>query len=112
MRVFLKAIVLVPIGILIILFAVANRRMVQISLDPISRDAPQIAYELPLFLVVLAALALGVLIGGFAAWLVQGKHRKAERNLKRERERLLAEADMLRATAPQATLANLPARRS
>lgn len=111
MRAFLKALLLVPLAIGVVLFAVANRKPVVLSLDPLTRDAPQIAYEVPLFVVVLAALALGVMIGGVAAWLVQGKHRKAERSLKRERERLLAETEMLRATAPQATLANLPARR-
>lgn len=112
MRSFLKALVLVPIALVVILFAVANRKNVQISFDPITRDAPQLAFEMPLFVVVIVALAIGILIGGIASWLVQGKHRKAERNLKRERERLLAEAEMLRATASQTTLANLPARRA
>jgi uncharacterized integral membrane protein len=112
MRGFLKALVLVPIGIVVILFAVANRKLVQVSLDPISREAPQLAYEVPLFVLILASIAAGIVIGGVASWLVQGKHRRAERNLKRERERLLAEAEILRATAPQATLANLPARRA
>ena len=38
---FLKALVLLPIAILIVLLAVANRQMVSLSLDPFSQAAPE-----------------------------------------------------------------------
>jgi uncharacterized integral membrane protein len=111
MRSLLKALILVPIALAIVLFCVANRKFVTLSLDPVSRDAPMITYDLPLFVIVLVALAVGVLIGGLASWLAQGRHRKMERVYRKETQRLQSEADTLRAAVPQATLAALPMRR-
>lgn len=111
MKTFLKAIILVPLALALVLFAIANRHIVHLSLDPIAPEARSLAFEVPLFAVVLAALMLGVMIGGFASWLVQGKHRKAERQYRKEATRLRDEAETLRASVPQAALANLPARR-
>lgn len=104
MRSFLKALILVPIALLIVLFSVANRAPVRISFDPISRDAPVLAYDLPLFAVVLAALAVGVLIGGLASWLAQGKHRKAARRNRREVETLRSQTQALRSAVPDSAL--------
>ncbi|WP_186418286.1 LapA family protein [Bosea sp. CS1GBMeth4] len=104
MKAFFKALVLVPVALLVVLFAVANRGAVRVSLDPISRDAPALAFDLPLFAVVLAALAVGILIGGFASWLAQGKHRKAARLNRREAEKLRSEAQSLRAAVPDSAL--------
>lgn len=104
MRAFFKALVLVPIALVIVLFSVANRAPVRVSLDPLSRDVPQLSYELPLFVVVLASIAAGVLIGGLAAWIAQGKHRKAARRNRREAEALRSEAQSLRAAVPDSAL--------
>ncbi|MGL5736150.1 MAG: lipopolysaccharide assembly protein LapA domain-containing protein, partial [Beijerinckiaceae bacterium] len=92
----------------IILFAVANRSAVTVSLDPFSSGAPQIAYQVPLYAVVLLAMALGILAGGAATWLGQRPHRKAERTYRRESETLRAETERLKAVAAAA----LPAPRS
>ena len=97
MRSLLKAIILVPLALLAIAFAVANRGEVDVSFDPISADAPK--YGVPLFIVVFAALILGVLIGGVATWLGQGRHRKAERMHRRDVERLRTEIDRMRASS-------------
>ncbi len=104
MKSFFKALVLVPIALAIVLFAVANRAPVRVSFDPVSRDAPVFAFDIPLFAVVLAALAIGVLIGGLASWLAQGKHRKAARRNRREAETLRSETQMLRAAVPDSAL--------
>ena len=61
---FLKALILLPVAILIVLLAVANRAPVTLSLDPFSQDAPEFATQLPLFAVIFAAVMLGVVIGG------------------------------------------------
>lgn len=104
MKAFFKALVLVPVALVVVLFAVANRAPVRVSLDPISRDVPALAFDLPLFAVVLAAIAVGILIGGFASWLAQGKHRKAARLNRREAEKLRSEAQSLRAAVPDSAL--------
>ncbi len=99
MRIFLKALIFVPLALCLVLFAVANRQMVRLSLDPVSRDAPLLAYDVPLFAVILGALGLGILVGGAAAWLAQGKNRKAKRQLGKEAAQLRAEAETLRSMA-------------
>lgn len=110
MKAFFKALVLVPVALIVVLFSVANRAPVRISLDPISRDVPALAFDLPLFAVVLAAIAVGILIGGFASWVAQGKHRKAARVNRREAEKLRGEAQSLRAAVPDSALPALTSR--
>lgn len=104
MKAFFKALVLVPVALVIVLFSVANRGPVRVSLDPFSRDLPMLSYELPLFAVVLAAIAVGVLVGGLASWIAQGKHRKAARRNRREAEALRSETQALRSAVPDSAL--------
>jgi uncharacterized integral membrane protein len=104
MKAFFKALVLVPVALIVVLFSVANRAPVRVSLDPISREAPAFALDLPLFAVVLAAIAIGILLGGCASWLAQGKHRKAARVNRREADKLRGEAQSLRAAVPDSAL--------
>jgi uncharacterized integral membrane protein len=104
---FLKALVLLPVAILVVLLAVANRGPVTISLDPFSGGVPEFSVSLPLFAVVFLAVMVGVVIGGVAAWLAQGKHRRARRQSRREVSHLRHETERLRAQAPSG--ANLPA---
>lgn len=109
MKFFLKALVLVPIALAIVLFSVANRAPVRISLDPIS-VTPVFAFDAPLFAVVLAAIGAGVLIGGLASWLNQGKHRRSARRNRREADNLRFEAQSLRAAVPDSALPALTSR--
>ena len=104
---FLKALILLPVAILIVLLAVANRAPVTLSLDPFSQEAPEFAFQLPLFAVIFAAVMLGVVIGGTATWLAQGKNRKSRRQLRRETRQLRYETERLKAQTPSNT--NLPA---
>ncbi len=104
MKAFFKALVLVPVALVIVLFSVANRGMVRVSLDPFSRDLPVLSYEVPLFAVVLAAIAVGVLVGGLASWVAQGKHRKAARRNRREADALRSETQALRSAVPDSAL--------
>lgn len=94
---FLKALILLPISILVILLAVANRAPVRLSLDPFSEQAPEFSFEAPLYALIFGAVALGVLIGGTAAWLNQRKNRKERRLFRREAQHLRTEAERLRA---------------
>jgi uncharacterized integral membrane protein len=98
MRQFLKALILLPVAIVVVLFAVANRGPVTLSFDPFSGGgAPEFSATIPLYAALFAALALGVLVGGMAAWLAQAKHRRARRAHQREAQRLRTEAERLRA---------------
>ena len=83
-RTFLKALILVPIAVLLVLFAVANRQWTGVSLDPFSSEPPALAIHLPLFLVILLTLIFGVIVGGIATWLGQRKWRRAARSLEAE----------------------------
>jgi uncharacterized integral membrane protein len=103
---FLKALILLPVAILVILLAVANRAPVTVSLDPFSQEAPEFSTQLPLFAVIFAAVMLGVVIGGTASWLAQSKNRRTRRRLRREANQLRHETERLRA---HNTVANVPA---
>ncbi len=93
MRRLLLWIVLLPLSVAIVLFAVANRGLVTVSLDPFSQAAPAYAVALPLFLVIFAALILGVLVGGTVVWFGKLRWRLAAQRAERETARLKAEAD-------------------
>jgi uncharacterized integral membrane protein len=95
-RKIVTAIIAVPLAIVIVAFALANRQTVTVSFDPFSSAAPAYAVTLPLFAVVLLVLILGVLIGGFASWLRQGKHRRSSRRFEGELRALHAEMDAVR----------------
>ena len=109
-RKIVSALVLVPLAILIVLFAVANRGDVVLSLDPFSADSPALTLRSPLFLALLVALILGVVIGGCAAWLRQAKWRRMARRLERELSATRSEADDLRRRLAAAEAVPPPAR--
>jgi uncharacterized integral membrane protein len=108
---FLKALILLPVAILVVLLAVANRAPVTLSFDPFSQEAPEFSTQLPLFAVIFAAVMLGVVIGGVASWLAQGRNRKTRRQLRRETRQLRHETERLKAQNPSTTLpATVPSR--
>jgi uncharacterized integral membrane protein len=88
MRRLLAWIILLPLAVLILLFAVANRAPVTVSLDPFSATAPAYAMKIPLFLVVFAAMILGVIVGGTAMLRNQFQWWRAARRAERETARL------------------------
>lgn len=67
----------VPFGAVLVALAVANRRLVTLSLDPFRPDAPLLGFELPLFFVIFASLIVGIIIGGSVVWFKQGRFRRA-----------------------------------
>jgi uncharacterized integral membrane protein len=89
MKTFLKWLVFLPLALAVLAFAVFNRQIVTVI-----PDVPEFSFEAPLFAVMFASGALGVVAGGFATWLGQGKHRRAAREAR-------AEAARLRAMVPQ-----------
>ena len=102
---FLKALILLPIAVAVVLLAVGNRAPVTLSFDPFSRE-PLFTATLPLFAVIFLAVMLGVLIGGIAAWFAQAKHRRQKRNYRREARHLRDETERMR---PRSSVSGLPA---
>ena len=92
----LSTILLLALTIAIVMLAVANRHPVKVSIDPFSTETPAFTAMVPLFLIVLASLIAGAIIGGSAAWLRQRKWRRAARRNEAELRSLRAEADALR----------------
>ncbi len=98
-RKIIAAVILVPLAVVIIAFAVANRQIVTVSLDPFSAEHPAASLTLPLFALVIVLLVIGVLIGGIAAWLRQSKWRRTARRLEREIADLHVEIEELKRSA-------------
>jgi uncharacterized integral membrane protein len=95
----LTAIIAVPLAAVIIVFAVANRQNVTVSFDPFSSADPAYAATLPLFAGVMLVLIFGVVVGGVAAWIKQGKWRRAARQLEAENRNLRSDLDDARRRA-------------
>src|SRR5215475_9425944 len=76
--------IVVPLAVIIIAFAVANRQAVTVSFDPFSAATPAYAMTLPLFALIFVLLIVGVLVGGIAAWIGQTKWRRTARKLDNE----------------------------
>lgn len=93
----LKWLLLVPVAAFVIMLAIANRTPVKVAFDPFLSGDPGLAFSAPLFLVILASIIAGVLLGGFGAWLRQGRHRRAARQARADADRQRVEADRLRA---------------
>lgn len=86
--------IVLPLAVVLIVFGVANRQSVQISLDPVATDTPWFAVTVPLFVALFGALIVGVLIGGVATWFTQGAYRKEARQKKLEASKLARERDV------------------
>lgn len=93
------AVILVPLAIVVIAFAMANRQSVSVSFDPFSATEPAAAATLPLFALIILLLIIGVVVGGAATWLRQGEWRQRARRLEREVRELRAKVDVLEAEA-------------
>ena len=84
---------MVPIGIAVIVLAVANRQPVDVSLMSGIEGQSVVLFSPPLFVLLFAILIVGMAIGSFATWLTQGKHRKVARERKVEVTKLGFEAE-------------------
>lgn len=100
--------VALPIALLLVTLAVANRHSVSLVLDPFRPGNPAISLVLPLYAYLLGALLVGVLIGGIATWLTQARWRRSARNRAAEAERWHAEADRLSRQGPARTAPSRP----
>lgn len=84
---FLTVAIFIPLAIVLVALAVANRTPVAFTLDPFNPGNPGLTTTLPLFVYMFAALLVGLVIGSVATWLRQGRYRKMAR--KREADRIV-----------------------
>jgi uncharacterized integral membrane protein len=99
MRKFLTALVLIPLGLIFVVFAVANRHLVTVSFDPFNSSNPSVGFTLPLFAVIIVVAIAGVVAGGAATWFGQRHWRRAARQHEADARQARAQLADLRAGA-------------
>jgi len=95
------AVIVVPLAIVVVAFALANRQAVTVSCDPFSSASPAYAASLPLFVLIFVLVILGGLIGGSAAWLRQSAWRRTARRLDTDVRALHQELEAMRRRAAE-----------
>ncbi len=96
-----KLLFLIPVALVLLALAEANRHSVTIFLDPFAGPTPEgTQIAVPLYIVMLLAAMVGIVLGGAATWWEQGKYRRAARRAKSEVESLRAE--LARLSLPRA----------
>lgn len=94
-RKLILALVVVPLGVVLIALAVVNREPTTLILDPFGGAEPNLSLQAPFFLFLLGAFALGLVVGGLASWFNQGKWRRTAREEAREARDWRRQADRL-----------------
>lgn len=92
------------VGLCLLVVALANRGMVGIKLLPEEMAAylgQPFQYEMPLFIIIFASIAVGLLIGFVWEWFREHKHRAEARLQKREKEKLARQVRGMRAEKSQ-----------
>ena len=91
-------VVLVPLCLGLVVFALANRHFVVVNFNPFAPGDVTAApgYGVPMFVVLYVVLLVGVLAGGIATWFAQGEHRRREKHWRREAQSLAGELERLR----------------
>jgi uncharacterized membrane protein len=105
MKRLLKLLFWVPLAIAILVVVVAeseaNRHYVNIYLDPLAGSSPEgTEITVRLFVVILAAIMFGVLIGSLVTYFEQGRHRRAARTARADAESLRTELARLARPRP------------
>ncbi|AQT41608.1 Lipopolysaccharide assembly protein A domain [Bartonella apihabitans] len=77
-------IILIPVGIILIAFIIANRASVALSLNPFDTADTSLVYHAPLFVWLFLALIIGIIIGGITVWFTQHRFRKALKDTQTE----------------------------
>jgi uncharacterized integral membrane protein len=76
-RKIVNVVIILPLAVIFLVFAVANRELVTLSFDPFNSSDPAVSVSLPLFVIMIAALITGLIVGGVATWIGQRHWRRA-----------------------------------
>ena len=90
-RKIVTTLVLAFLALVLVSFALANRQTVSVSLDPFNAADPALVLSQPLYFVIFTLLTGGVVVGGCAAWVRQGRWRARARRAEAEVARLRAQ---------------------
>jgi hypothetical protein len=93
MRKLFAFVILIPLAVIIAMFAVANRAIITVSFDPFDPAQPALALKLPMFVLVFILVGVGVVVGGLAAWLRQHRWRARARRAEAEVQEIRARLD-------------------
>ena len=99
----LNWLVVLPIALVAVVLAVANRTPVTISLDPFGRMMSPLSITVPLFAAILLSMIVGVVIGGAAVWWKQGRYRKRARQAENQLVDAIGEQARLRGELQRGT---------
>lgn len=110
---FFRGLIFWPLLIVAVALAIANRNLVQFSFDPFNGDNPAFAVNVPLFLILMAGLLIGILLGGMSAWADQGHWRRMAREARKRVAQLEAEqAATLKTASNDSGTALIPVKRT
>ena len=85
-----------PIAIIVVSFAIANRQWITVSFDPFSKDAPFAVIDLPLWALFFCGVFFGLIAGWIACWFAQSKWRRSAKDTRKDLVRTQAESSQLR----------------
>jgi uncharacterized integral membrane protein len=77
--------------------AVANRTYVPLSFDPFNSLSPAIVFDVRQFWIILGAVLIGIVLGGWSSWLAQAPLRQALRENEDKIRRLEREIEVQQA---------------
>ncbi len=80
LRTLSRAVIGVPLLVLMVLFALSNSGPVRLGLFPFG----EFPFDVPLSVALLAAMGVGFFLGGFRVWIGEMRHRRAARRAEQE----------------------------
>lgn len=95
MKKILWIVLLLPLALILVSLAVANRHNVVLVLDPFSPTDPALSVQLPFFAYLLGAVLFGFILGGLVSWIDQGKQRKSAKKTAKEAKEWRQRAEKL-----------------
>lgn len=103
MKKLLSLLIAIPVGIVVITLAVANRGPVTLAVPPQLDDGPLISATIPLYALIFATLFAGMILGSIATWFQQGRHRKAAKVNRAEANKANVEVERQKEKVAEAT---------
>ena len=103
-----------PAFVILVAFALANRKIVMVSFNPIAPDQPLLPggwlgpVSMPAWVLLYAGIFIGLIAGGIATWIKQGKWRKKARQAKFALDREEAEKRRLERRLKESASPALP----
>lgn len=99
MRKFFSTLFATLLGLIFVIFAVANRHFVNVSFNPFDSEDSSLSLAMPLFALIIAVSILGVVAGSCATWFGQRRWRRAARQHEADARAARAQLAEMRADA-------------